>query len=53
MNNYDVENGDVIIKKSFCNKCFNFWVYKHPFCFLWLFIILMFLMALVISELNK
>ena len=38
---------------SCCDKCFEFWGYKHPFCFLWIFICGMFSLAIFISEMNK
>ena len=35
---------------TLCDRCFEFWGYKYPLCFLCLFIVAMFVMAIVISE---
>jgi hypothetical protein len=45
----DIE-GQTETEISMCDKCFDFWAYKHPYLFLWIFIVLMFLMALLISS---
>ena len=37
-------------RPTVCDRCFEFWGYKHPLCFLCLFIVAMFVMTIVISE---
>jgi hypothetical protein len=36
-----------------CDKCFEFWGYKHPLLLLWVFVCSMFMMAVFISEFSK
>jgi len=48
----DIESQEEI-KNTFCDKCFKFWAYKHPYCLLWLFIIIILTISITISELYK
>ena len=41
------------IKTTFCGKCYGFWFIKHPFLILVVWLIIMFSMAIIISELGK
>ena len=40
-------------KISCCDKCFEFWGYKHPYLLLVLWICAMFTMGIIISSFTK
>ena len=41
------------IKRTCCNKCYEFWAIKHPLMIIVIWLIIIICMALSISELNK
>ena len=50
----DIENQkEIDSNETYQEKCFQFWGYQHPYCFLWIFICSMFVLAITISEMNK
>ena len=49
----NVNEDEDVDQLTFCDKCFDFWGHKHPMFLLWLFICIMFLMAIFISEYSK
>ena len=48
----DLENQNDT-ESTLCDKCFEFWGYKHPYLLLVLWICAMFTMGIIISSFTK
>uniref|UniRef100_A0A6C0L1R4 Uncharacterized protein n=1 Tax=viral metagenome TaxID=1070528 RepID=A0A6C0L1R4_9ZZZZ len=46
-------DNNIVIKRTFCNKCYEFWVNKHPLLAIVIWLMILLSMGIGISELVK